>query len=102
MSLGLLTGVSLWLIMLVMQLAEYFNDKQRGEKARLAKQIGVHATDLSDWISGARSVPTRHCLAVERATNGSVSRKDLRPGDFHLFWPELSDLATPDPAPQPT
>lgn len=30
---------------------------------------------------------------LERETNGEVSRKSLRPGDWSLIWPELDSAA---------
>ena len=30
---------------------------------------------------------------VEHVTNGAVTRKELRPNDWHLIWPELKDEA---------
>jgi DNA-binding transcriptional regulator YdaS (Cro superfamily) len=35
------------------------------------------------------SVPVEHCLAIERATEGAVTRRDLRPDDAHLIWPDI-------------
>ena len=29
------------------------------------------------------------CVAIERETSGKVTRKDLRPGDWDMYWPEL-------------
>jgi DNA-binding transcriptional regulator YdaS (Cro superfamily) len=31
-------------------------------------------------------------VPIERATLGEVSRRDLRPDDWHEIWPELADL----------
>ena len=33
---------------------------------------------------------------VEHVTNGAVTRKELRPSDWHLVWPELKDEAVRD------
>ena len=33
---------------------------------------------------------------VEHVTNGAVTRKELRPNDWHLIWPELKDEAVHD------
>lgn len=73
-----------------MKLSEYLGSHQRGAKARLAAKIGAHASDLSDWISGSRPVPVHRCPSIERATAGAVTRRDLRPDDWHLIWPELA------------
>ena len=72
-----------------MQLQEHLKLSGRGSKAVLARAIGVHPPDLSDWLSGKRAVPVHHCVAIERATEGAVSRRDLRPHDWQDIWPEL-------------
>ncbi|AZY49701.1 hypothetical protein C0J09_11525 [Bordetella avium] len=36
-----------------------------------------------------------YCVGLERATDGAVTRQDLRPADWHLIWPELANQATP-------
>jgi DNA-binding transcriptional regulator YdaS (Cro superfamily) len=38
-----------------------------------------------------KEVPIERCLAIERATNGAVTRKELRPNDWRLIWPELEE-----------
>lgn len=57
----------------------------------LAKAIGVPAPLMSQWRTGARPIPIDRCPAIEQATDGAVTRKDLRPNDWHLIWPELAD-----------
>lgn len=39
-------------------------------------------------------MPVLHCVAIERATAGAVTRRDLRPNDWHLIWPELAQQAS--------
>lgn len=63
--------------------------EQLGSQAGLAKAIDVAPAIVHQWRSGVRPVPVQHCLAIERATNGAVTRRDLRPDDFHLIWPDL-------------
>ena len=62
---------------------------RRGMTSWLAQRIGAHTPDVSDWKHGNRRVPVVYCVAIERATGGQVTRKDLRPDDWHLIWPEL-------------
>lgn len=50
--------------------------------------------DLSDWLCGARPIPLHRCTAIEVATQGVVTRKDLRPDDWQSHWPELAQHAT--------
>lgn len=51
--------------------------------------LGISKQSISNWkYSG--SVPAKHCVAIERVTFGQVTRKDLRPNDWHEIWPELA------------
>ncbi|WP_082491443.1 YdaS family helix-turn-helix protein [Duganella sp. Leaf126] len=60
------------------------------KKAKLARSVGVSPALLHQWIEGIRPVAIRHCLAIERATEGQVTRQDLRPDDWQNIWPELA------------
>ena len=73
-----------------MKLSDYLASQGRGAKSRLAAQVGGYASDVSDWLAGNRPVPVHRCAAIERATGGAVTRRDLRPDDWHLIWPELA------------
>lgn len=59
-----------------------------GGVGALAKRIGVGQSNVSNWKMRA-SVPAEHCAAIEQATEGKVSRKELRPDDWERIWPEL-------------
>lgn len=37
-----------------------------------------------------RSPSPLNCVAIEKATEGQVTRKDLRPHDWASIWPELA------------
>lgn len=58
-----------------------------GGISRLAALIGVSPQRVSNWRE--RGVPLEHCAAIELAAQGAVRRWHLRPGDWHLIWPEL-------------
>ena len=60
-----------------------------GGISALAAAIGVSQSTPSMWKARG-SVPVEHCLAIERATGGAVTRRDLRPDDAHLIWPDIS------------
>ena len=60
-------------------------------QSRLARLLGVSVPTVNQWISGKRPVPIPYCVAIEHATNGAVTRKDLRPDDWYLIWPELAE-----------
>lgn len=59
----------------------------------LAAKIGVTPAFVSQWRTGFRPIPVERCAAIERATGGAVTRKELRPDDWHLIWPELAEKA---------
>jgi len=53
-----------------------------GGKAVLARQINVSPQVVWQWADGRRPVPAHHCMAIEEATEGKVTRYDLRPDVF--------------------
>lgn len=80
-----------------MQLSTWLQD--RGSGVALARHINVAASLVSQWGSGTRPVPIERCVPIERATNGAVTRKDLRPDDWQEIWPELATTnQTTEPA----
>lgn len=70
-----------------MKLNDYF--VRHGQKSALARVIGVPAILVTQWSLGQRPVPIARCKAIEDATDGAVTRRDLRPDDWHEIWPEL-------------
>lgn len=60
--------------------------------------IGVASSLPSMWKRRGQ-IPIANCTAIEKATNGAVTRRDLRPDDWHLIWPELAQAA-PSPVTQ--
>lgn len=73
-----------------MNLREHLQVVGRGSVTSLGKRLGVPASLISDWASGNRPIPASRCAAIEAATAGAVTRRDLRPDDWHLIWPELA------------
>lgn len=59
----------------------------------MARLLDVTVQAVCFWRDGKRSLPIKHCAAIEQATNGKVTRKDLRPDDWAQIWPELIDAA---------
>ena len=53
-----------------------------GSKAELARRAGVTPQAVSQWFEEVRPVPAARCLPIEQATNGAVTRYDLRPDIF--------------------
>ena len=64
-----------------------------GGVSRLAEMVGVSSSAPSMWKARGR-IPVGHCAAIERATGGVVTRRDLRPDDWQDIWPELAPTTT--------
>jgi len=64
-----------------------------GGVGKLAAAIGVGQPVVSNWRARGTTPDAVHCVAIERATNGAVTRRDLRPDDWQAIWPELAKPA---------
>jgi DNA-binding transcriptional regulator YdaS (Cro superfamily) len=77
-----------------MQLNEYLKSPGALTVRQLAEAVGVKSDmQVRQWqhgYGGRRPSPI-YCHAIERATLGQVTRKDLRPNDWQKIWPELAD-----------
>lgn len=62
-----------------------------GGVGKLAEKLGIWQTTVSNWKARGQ-VPVERCAAIEAATNGAVTRHDLRPDIFGPV-PELADAA---------
>lgn len=81
-----------------MDLRTYLESAERGTGSKLAGVLGVNRVLISQWAApGGRAVPVEHCAALELATGGAVSRRQLRPDDWHRIWPELVTSEFPAP-----
>jgi len=53
-----------------------------GGQAALARACGVKQGHVWHWLNKSGRVPGNHVLAIEAATDGAVTRYDLRPDIF--------------------
>jgi DNA-binding transcriptional regulator YdaS (Cro superfamily) len=60
-----------------------------GSQSKLADAIGVTQQTISNWLKGG-AIKAEHCSAMERFTQGAVTRVQLRPNDWQGIWPELA------------
>lgn len=51
--------------------------------------------------AGDKPVPVTHGAAIERFTDGAVTRQQLFPNDWPRIWPELADPAPAAHHPNP-
>ena len=72
-----------------MNLKSYISSNY-GNAKDLALKLGIHPSFLSQMVGGGRPVSPEYAVSIEQATNGAVTRKDLRPNDWMRIWPELA------------
>lgn len=58
---------------------------------KLAGAIGVGQSVISNWRARGTLPDAIYCVAIERATQGAVTRQDLRPDDWQKIWPEIAE-----------
>ena len=63
-------------------------------KAAFAREIGVSNAMLYQFEKGIRPVAHKYGAAIERATGGLVTRKELFPDEWKRIWPELERRRT--------
>lgn len=64
-----------------MQLKDYLGSR-RGEQRKLANALGISPTWMNLLVSGKRDCSPELAVAIEQATNGQVTRMDMRPDIF--------------------
>ena len=58
-----------------------------GGPVAVARALGLNRYQtVQQWMRNG--IPVVYCVRVE--ADSGVSRRDLRPDDWHLIWPELS------------
>lgn len=62
-----------------------------GSDAALAALLKISTPAVSQWRRRGTVLKAEYCTAIERATAGAVTRKDLRPNDWADIWPELAN-----------
>lgn len=65
-------------------------ESERGRAMALAKAIDVPPSFVSKMMSGEKPIPAEHCRAINAFTDGAVTIQEMRPLDWHKFWPELA------------
>jgi len=71
-------------------------EAERGRAMALAKAIDVSQAFVSKIVNGEKAIPAEHCKAIEALSAGAVTCQEMRPIDWHKYWPELAksiDLA---------
>ena len=88
----LLTGrIASAIVRRTMDINTYLSNTETA--ASLARKLGISPVLVSQWRNGIRPIPIERCPDIERATEGAVTRRDLRPDDWQRIWPELAEQA---------
>ncbi|WP_367184448.1 transcriptional regulator [Ferrovum sp.] len=59
------------------------------QKEEIARACNTSIGYIRKASSTGQPLSPVRCVAIEQISQGVVSRKDLRPKDWHLIWPEL-------------
>jgi DNA-binding transcriptional regulator YdaS (Cro superfamily) len=71
-------------------LKTYLTKLDVAKRDELATACGTTLGHLQNIYYGLRTCAPGLATAIEQATEGAVTRRDLRPDDWHLIWPELA------------
>lgn len=74
-----------------MNLKEYTDSLPRGGVSALASTLGISTVYLHQLAArqNGREPSAELSVLIERASQSSVMRWELRPEDWHRIWPEL-------------
>ena len=65
-----------------MTLEKYFSTEPWGAKAEMARYLGITPEWMSKLIAGTKVCSPKLAVRIEEATQGLVTRKELRPDLF--------------------
>ena len=68
------------------------------QRRQLAEQYELSDAYLYQCLTGRKAMKPREAVELESMTGGVLTRRHLRPKDWHLIWPELVDDEHPAPA----
>lgn len=71
-----------------MKLSDYLESSKLTQQ-QFADSLGVTQGMVQHWLAGRTPVSPSKAVRIEQITNGSVTRRDLRPNDWNLIWPEI-------------
>ncbi|MBK5203897.1 MAG: helix-turn-helix domain-containing protein [Polaromonas sp.] len=75
-----------------MQFKTFFFRLNKQERKDFSEKVGTSSGHLTNFSYGYTTLAPILCSAIERETNGEVSRRDLRPDDCEAIWPDLLNV----------
>lgn len=76
------------------KLLAYLNSLSKEARLAFAVACGTSEGYMRKAASCGQVFGAAMCVAIERHSNGQVTRQDLRPIDWRDNWPELAERAT--------
>lgn len=73
-----------------MSLKLHLAELSQDQRSKLAQGCDTTVGHLRNVSYGLREASPALAMQLERKTKGAVTRRDLRPNDYHLIWPELA------------
>ena len=77
-----------------MNLKTYMASLAPTERDVFAESVVSTRGHLQNIAYGYRTCAPELAVLIEKATNGAVTRQELRPDDWQAIWPELSELTS--------
>ena len=68
---------------------------ERGRAMAVARATGMPASLVSKIVSGDKAMPAQHCKTVVQLSGGLVTCQEMRPDDWHKYWPEFAQSTAP-------
>lgn len=65
---------------------------RKGFQTALSRRFNKHKATINEWRKAG--IPVPYCAGVEEECGAEFTRRDFRPDDWHLIWPELADPKT--------
>lgn len=67
---------------------------ERGNATKLAAALGILPSFLSQMASGERAITAERAAALEKYTDGAITRRETHPDTWQDIWPELVNATT--------
>lgn len=84
-----------------MDLKTYLGSLKPDERDPFAVSCGTTPGHMRNVMYRQKSCAPDLAVCIERESKGAVTRRDLRPDDWHRIWPELVTAEFPAPEPAP-
>jgi DNA-binding transcriptional regulator YdaS (Cro superfamily) len=76
-----------------MDLKTYLFALSPDQRTVFAESVGTSAKHLTNVSYGYKPLDPKVCTAIEKLTRKKVTRRELRPDDAHLIWPDIKSAA---------